>query len=65
MSDLPRRKGPEGRPLNISPAREGWDINDRDRERRRRGTPLIRRHVWDRYASLFQQLQELLAERQG
>jgi hypothetical protein len=43
-----RRQGPEGRPPNVSPAREGWGINHSDPERRRRGTPLIPTHVQDR-----------------
>jgi hypothetical protein len=33
------RQGPEGRPLNVSPARKGWDIDrNEDPERRGRGT---------------------------
>jgi hypothetical protein len=43
-----RRQGPEGRLPNVSPAREGWDINPHEPERCRRGTPLIQTHVWDR-----------------
>jgi hypothetical protein len=46
--DLPRRQGPEGRLPNVSPAREGWDIDDQYTERRRRGTFLTRTLVWDR-----------------
>jgi hypothetical protein len=33
------RQGPEGRPPNVSPAREGWDTNSHEPERCRRGTP--------------------------
>src|ERR1700734_1362159 len=35
-------RGPEGRPLNFSPAREGWDIDSAtSSERRRRGNPNV------------------------
>jgi hypothetical protein len=33
-------QGPEGRRLNVSPARKGWVWMEDDPERRRRGTPI-------------------------
>jgi hypothetical protein len=33
-------QGPEGRRLNVSPARKGWVWMEGDPERRRRGTPI-------------------------
>jgi hypothetical protein len=38
MYDLRVRRGPEGRRLNVSPARKGWGTEGDDAERRRCGT---------------------------
>jgi hypothetical protein len=38
MYDLRMRRGPEGRRLNVSPARKGWGVEGDDAERRRCGT---------------------------
>ena len=39
MSDLIVRQGPEGRRLDVSPARKGWVLEGKP-ERRRCGTPV-------------------------
>jgi hypothetical protein len=35
------RQGPEGRPPDVSPAREGWVVYQHEPERRRRGTYML------------------------
>jgi hypothetical protein len=43
-ADPSNREGPEGRTLNFSPARQGWDIDRNENpERRGRGTKHARR----------------------
>jgi hypothetical protein len=48
-------KGPEGRPPNVSPARQGWGINpEDDPERRRRGTiPVVLRETLPRICHCY------------